>query len=436
MDPAFPGTGRLRRLAVLFALAGADAGADTAPTPLPVSRLGEVRHVSVAPGPDGELRLETDGTAPYAWADVLPPDGGGGCDLGLRAAVEADVANPGSVPVRVMLWAVPDGGWDAVCGEARLEPGERRALVCPLRQAWPDGTPKLDPGRVRKVRLMLRREGKGPGQAEFRSVRAAGHAPGWVCPPGRLIVPDVSEEPPAPGRRVRFRLPGPEGTGSRAHFILGLPVDWEPGKRFPVIAEFPGNIFYVPGCYSTGLPDQCVIGHGMTRGAGAICLGLPFLEPSSGAVAEHGWGDADATARHAEAALVHVCERWGGDRERVVLTGFSRGAIACGFIGLRDDRIASWWRGMHLCQHFDGDGWNGATLEGALLRAGRFQGKSVFQTDNAPGSAGPVMEAMRTEVVWADSGLGGHGTAMFLDDRPSTMRLRSWFRDVAGKENR
>jgi hypothetical protein len=194
-----------------------------------------------------------------------------------------------------------------------------------------------------------------------------------------------------------------------------------------VIAEYPGNIFFIPGCYSTGLPDQCLIGHGMTKGRGSICVGLPFIDPAAGKIAEHGWGDPDATADHAIRMMEEVCANFGGDRANLVLTGFSRGALACGYIGLRNDRIAALWKGFHACQHYDGDGWNGATLEGALERAKRFRGRAVFQTDNSPVAFQAVMDAMKTEVTWANSRLGAHATSMFLDERESTRQLREWY---------
>jgi len=130
--------------------------------------------------------------------------------------------------------------------------------------------------------------------------------------------------------------------------------------------------------------------------------------------------------------VADVCTKFGGDRENVVLAGFSRGAIACGYIGLRNDRIAALWKGFHACQHYDGDGWNGATLPGAIERARRFRGKAVFQTDNSEETFRPVMDVMNTHVTWVQSGLGFHSTAMFLDDRPSTQQLREWFRQLVG----
>lgn len=361
--------------------------------------------------------------ARYAW--IVLPTPAAGLDLSRHAAVEAVLANTGDAPAEILLWVVGARGWDAVPAAATLAPGESRTLSCDLRQTWPDGTPRIDPRHLRQIQLMVTRRGATALSLELRGLRATGEAPDWTPPPGRLEVPPVESAEPAPGRRVRYRLPGRED--SAVYSILHLPADWEPGRSYPVIAEFPGNIFFIPGCYSTGLPDQCVIGHGMTRGRGAICVGLPFVDAATDTIAEHGWGDPDATADHAMRMMEQVCAQFGGDRANLVLTGFSRGALACGYIGLRDERIAALWKGFHACQHYDGDGWNGATREGALERARRFRGRSVFQTDNAPEKFRDVMEAMGTEVIWADSGLGAHATAMFLDERESTRRLREWF---------
>jgi hypothetical protein len=122
-----------------------------------------------------------------------------------------------------------------------------------------------------------------------------------------------------------------------------------------------------------------------------------------------------------------VCASFGGDRNNVLLTGFSRGAIACGYIGLRDARIARLWKGFHACQHYDGDGWNGATMAGALERARRFTGRAIFHTDNSETFFQPVMDATKARVTYVRSGLGAHACAMFLDDRPSTQQLRRWW---------
>ena len=73
------------------------------------------------------------------------------------------------------------------------------------------------------------------------------------------------------------------------------------------------------------------------------------------------------------------------------------------------------------------------TMAGALERATRFKGLAVFQTDNSQSKFQAVMDAMKTDVTWVDSGLGAHATAMFLDDRPSTLQLREWFRALVAR---
>jgi hypothetical protein len=404
--------------------------------------LGELRDVR-AEWSGGVLKLSALKAERHAWGVVPAPKEG--WKLAGRATVEAQIANTGENPVGVMLWVVGNHGWDAVLDQAVLAPGEVRVFSCNLRATFPDGTPKLNPEDVKQVQVMLAEPAAGPSPAveksgaqprlipritkavsvEVRRLAAQGEAPVWAKPAGRLEVPELEDAPPGPGKRVRYRLAGDEGSG--IYSVLHLPADWRPGKTYPVVVEYPGNVFFAPACYSTGLPDQCVIGYGMTQGRGAICLGLPFVDRAGGRVVENGWGNADETADHAGRLVAEVCSRFGGERENIVLTGFSRGAIACGYIGLRSEGIAALWKGFHACQHYDGDGWNGATLQGALERAGRFRGKAVFQTDNPREKFQAVMDVMNTQVTWADSGLGFHSTAMFLDDRPSTRQLRAWF---------
>jgi len=409
--------------------------------------LGELHDIN-ADWSGGILKLSAISAECHAWAVIPAPTGG--WDLARCATVNAEIINTGDESVGVMLWVVGDHGWDAVLDAATLVPNETRIFTCNLREAFPDHTPKLNPGDVKQVQVMLagpvnrpaKPNDKGKVQPllnpriteavalEVRQIRAQGEAPAWQRPAGRIDVPDVEDAAPAPGKRVRYRYAGDETTG--IYSVLNLPEDWKPGGSFPIIVEFPGNIFYAPACYSTGLPDQCVIGYGMTKGKGAICLGMPFIDRAAGNLAENGWGDADDTADLALRMVAEVCAKFGGDRDNIVLTGFSRGAIACGFIGLRDDHIAALWKGFHACQHYDGDGWGGATMAGALERAARFKGKAVFQTDNVQDKFQPVMDAMKTDVTWAQSGLGAHATAMFLDDRPSTRQLREWFWNLTG----
>lgn len=400
------------------------------------SDLGALRGMEVLSLSDG-LNLRVQPSDPqansfYSWVVIPAPPGG--WDLSGRELIEADLTLMGSQEAQVFLWVVGDRGWDAVPDLQTLKPGETQRLSCRLRAAWPDGTPKLDPNQIKQVQVMVAGRVRKPLEFRLKNLVASGQAPAWMRPPGRLDVPNVTEGAPTPGCRVRVVLPGDEHTGIYA--VLNLPEDWKAGRLYPVVAEYPGNIWFVPGCYSTGLPDQCVMGYGMTQGRGAITVGLPFVDRRKIGPVESGWGDADQTADYAIRMMEHVCDRWGGDRKNLFLAGFSRGALACGYIGLRNDRIAPLWKGFHACQHYDGDGWRGATLESALERASRWKGLSVFQTDNPQSRFQAVMDAMKTDVVWSDSGLGAHATTMFLDDRPSTLRLRQWFQDLVSAPSR
>ena len=385
----------------------------------------------VGPAPERRLVVRATEARPYAWALISAP--AEKWNLGTRRAIEAAIGNTGTDSIEVALWVVADAGWESIADFAVLQPGETRTFSCPLRATFPDGTPKLDPARVRGVQVMLRKPTAGQ-TVEVADLAAVGEAPPWTRPAGRLDVPIVEDGPPAPGRRVPYRpLPSGPGIETPPAAFLSLPSDWQPGGSHPVVVEYPGNIFFTPACYSTGRPEQCVIGYGMTRGRGAIWISLPFVD-ASGHVAENGWGDPERTAEFCVATVEDVCERFSGDRDRLVLTGFSRGAIACGFIGLRNDRIAALWKGLHCCQHFDGDGWNGATLDGAIERASRFRGTSVFHTDNSADKVKPVTDALRVPVTFVSSGLGAHSCAMFLDDRESTRRLRDWFTHLTAKD--
>ncbi|RFC44678.1 MAG: hypothetical protein DVB28_000942 [Verrucomicrobia bacterium] len=413
------------------------------------SELGELRDIQ-AEWTDGVLKLSTAQAERQAWAVIPAPDAG--WDLARSETVNAEIYNSGDEPIGVMFWVVGRHGWDAVLDMAAIAPHQTRSFSCDLRAAFPDGTPKINPGDVRHVQIMLAELIFRPQRAdekanpppqfgsritravsvEVRKITAQGLAPEWKRPAGRIDVPDIESCAPAPGKRVRYRLLDDALTD--IYSVLNLPEDWRPNQKYPVIVEYPGNVFYAAACYSTGLPDQCVIGYGMTKGKGAICLGMPFLDRVSGKLAENGWGNAADTADYVIRMVAEVCAKFGGDRDNVVLTGFSRGAIACGYIGLRDSSIAGLWKGFHACQHYDGDGWNGETLEGAIERASRFQGAGVFQTDNPEDKFRPVTDVMKTQVTWAHSGLGFHSTAMFLDDRPSTQQLRQWFWKIVEKQ--
>jgi len=368
----------------------------------------------------------------YSW--LILPAPGNGWDLSAYKTLDADIANCSDVPMEVYLWAVGKQGWGAVCDTATLAPGENRDFKCDLRRTFRDGTPIINPTEIAAVQIMVKRnKDDAGGILEVSSLKATGQGREWKAPVDRLSVPDMTDDVPKAGRRVRFQLPGDEGTD--IYCALYLPPGWKKGEgAYPVIAEYPGNIYFTKRCYSTGLPDQCRIGYGMSEGQ-AIWVSLPFIGRAEGTVITSGFGNPDDTAAYAQKVVQEICSRFGGDPDYVILTGFSRGSIACGYIGLRNDEISKLWKGIHGCQHYDGSNWRESNMPDAVERAARFQGKAIFQTDNSKEKYQPVVDATDPAVVWTwvSSGLGAHDTAMFLDDRPSTLKLRKWYNELTSK---
>jgi len=198
-----------------------------------------------------------------------------------------------------------------------------------------------------------------------------------------LVVPQMTTDQPAPGKRVRQQLP--EFAGTELFHALYLPMNWERGKRHAVICEYPGNGPYQNqlGDTNSGKLEDCNLGYGASAGRDFLWVCLPFVDPVKKQHSRQWWGDAEATAAYCQAAVKKVCDRWGGDPDRLVLCGFSRGAIACNYIGLRNDEIAKLWKCMIVHSHYDGvRRWPYADSdpESALTRLRRLAGRPQYIT--------------------------------------------------------
>lgn len=370
------------------------------------------------------LRLTKTDKTPYAKVSLPAPSEG--WNLGRARTVESEIINTGTTPVNVILWVVPDQGWNAVGKSETIAAGGRQLLKCDLRTSFSDKTPKLNPARIQAIEVMLTKASIG-SSIEVTRLTSQGSADKWVMPAGRIEVPNMERALPAAGKRVRYPLK--DETANR-YCALYLPESWTPTGSYPVIVEFPGNLYYTQHCYSTGRPEQCAIGMGMNRAVESIWISMPFVDYAQRGIAPSGWGNADDTADYTVRMVREIIQHFGGDAANVVLTGFSRGAIACGYIGRRNAEIASLWKGFHACQHYDGDGWGGATLAGAKERAHRIGPRPIFQTDNSAEPMVTMLNEVGAKVTYATSGLGAHATAMFLDERPSTIQLQNWYRKL------
>ncbi|MGC6505688.1 MAG: hypothetical protein ACON39_03830 [Coraliomargaritaceae bacterium] len=196
-----------------------------------------------------------------------------------------------------------------------------------------------------------------------------------LCPD--LITPEMTEEEPAAGRRVRQIAP--EYSGTEVYHALYLPTNWKRGEKYPVIVEYTGNQFARSG--STGKVRDANLGYGLSGGKDFIWVCLPYIEKGKQRNALTWWGDLPATIDYCKTNLPRICRQFGGDSANVFICGFSRGSIAASYIGLADDEIAAFWKGMITHDHFDGAReWNypNSDRPSALERLARLQGRPVF----------------------------------------------------------
>jgi len=322
------------------------------------------------------------------------------------------------------------------------------------------GCPRLHVFLAMAMPLFL--AGPSPAADAAASALRTASADVLALPPD-LEHPVILEGSPGPGKAVLQQLPSYAGT-EVAH-ALYLPTDWSPEKKFPVLVEYLGN--------SARVRDYRSIGYGLTGGKGFICVVLPFVSADGKKDEAWWWGDVAATVAYAKEAVPAVCRDWGGDPVKVIIAGYSRGAIACNFIGLHDNEIARLWRASIPVSHYDDAHipW-GMTPEEqgrAKDRLRRLRGtpqlvagehtqqgyphpdqlleqlrsKSITDFATAKRELGlvPVTEVERTrEFITGNFPQGdctildlpwvNHGSQVFLRDTPERRRMRQWIQQV------
>jgi hypothetical protein len=242
-----------------------------------------------------------------------------------------------------------------------------------------------------------------------------------------LIVPPLTDAAPAAGLRARIRREG------ALHHALYLPSDWQPRRRYPVIVEYAGNGDF--GDESHGLPEGSNLGYGLSGGRGFLWLCLPYVNADS-TLATQWWGDPDLTTAYARRELSLVCQRHGGDPRRVLLAGFSRGAIACSYLGLRDEATSRLWRAFFTYSHFDGvkdwpyDAGNRAS---AIQRLRRLRHRRVFICDEHPiaGTRQFLQGAhINGRFTYLQSQFRNHNDAWLLRPSPDRQAARAWLKSA------
>lgn len=349
--------------------------------------------------------------------------------------VGIEIQNIGSKPVTLSCWAVSngwggvgafgiDGSQSKTCN-ITLEPNAVGIQYLYIHTKYKDNLFKIiDPEMVNYFDIRIKQNIPAQSKIVVKRIFAENDfSVGNYDKSARLVVPLMQMEKPAPGKLVKQQLS--QYLGSDVFHSLYLPRNWQSGKKYPVIVEYAPNIFYHAACYSTGKVEDVVTAYGISKGQDYILVSLPFVSLDGKQNETNGWGSADLTTEYALKAVRSVCEEFGGDPAGIFITGFSRGAIAAGYIGLRNDEIADSWLGFIACQHTDGDGWGKSDVD-ADLRIAKLRGRSVFLIDNSSYPWASKVPVAGSDLKTDKSGIGAHSAASFLDNRPSTENVRAW----------
>ncbi len=273
--------------------------------------------------------------------------------------------------------------------------------------------------------------------------------------PADLVLPPVSDDSPSAGNRVRRKLSGRESDA--VYHVLYLPTDYALGRteeppKLPVLVEFSGNGGYrnAYGDSSAGIPEGSCLGYGISGGQGYIWLCLPFLTEER-TLATQWWGspptyDPRPTIDYAREAVAETCREFGGDPSKVVLCGFSRGAIACNYLGLFDDDISQVWCGFVAYSHYDGvRDWQlpHGSREEVLQRLRRLGRRPQFICHETTSNDSHGLAATREflehsgvagDFTFCETGFRNHNDAWVLRDSPARRQLRQWVHKLVASE--
>ena len=257
-----------------------------------------------------------------------------------------------------------------------------------------------------------------------------------------LALPQLSEGKPAAGQRVK--QVHPDWRETSVYHVLYLPKDWQPDQRYPVIVEYAGNGPYKNrfGDISTGRPEGSRMGYGISGGTGFIWVCIPYLNANGTANVAQWWGnkpkhDPQPSLEYCKKVVPWVCRQYGGDPDRVVLCGFSRGAIACNFLGLHDDEVATLWCAMIPYSHYDGvrrwsyPGSDPASANRRIQRLGLrpqficHEGEGVMATRDFLKRSG-----VEGRFILRSTGFRNHNDAWLLRPSPVRRELRAWLAAV------
>ena len=255
-----------------------------------------------------------------------------------------------------------------------------------------------------------------------------------------LQPPAMREGPPAAGQRVRQVAPAYAGTA--VYHTVYLPLTWRPGGKHPVIVEYAGNGPYQNefGDTCSGQIEDCNLGYGLADLFECIWICLPYVSEDGQRNQRQWWGDVEATVEYCCRVVPRLCAELGGDPRAVLLAGFSRGAIACNYLGLRGDCIADLWCGFLCHSHYDGVrrwGHRDDDADAARRRLGRLKGRAQFIShEGSTQATQDFLGACQAQApfTFVDLPYRNHTDSWVLRDIPERAALRAWAAPILGRK--
>jgi hypothetical protein len=259
--------------------------------------------------------------------------------------------------------------------------------------------------------------------------------------PNDLITPSMIEGVPAAGKRVKQQLASYGETN--VFHSLYLPSNFDDKKKYPVIFEYAGNGPFENrmGDKCSGRVEDCNLGFGISGGKDFIWVCIPFISKNRKSNQRQWWGDVNASVDYGKQVVKLICEKHGGDPKRVLLCGFSRGSIACNYIGLHDEEIAQLWCGMICHSHYDGvRRWNypASDVDSALKRLKRLNSIPQFICqEGSVGQARAFLEnsGIKGDFTFLNLPFPNHTDQWVLKDLPERKVLRDWVAKAIANES-
>lgn len=428
-------TGRFLLFSVgAFLLSCADSFAAASPIELPNFRTSAEFATHEASG--GTISISAQSSNDHPKFKFFPKSGT--WDFSESKFVEFTLKNSGDKRMAFTLWALSGGGFSGATVETPeanciLEGGETKTFRVDLetRFAGEDALfDAVDRSKISSVEIVFNRRGPiidaenkiyhNGMKMEILGVKLSGTPLRKVDKEGfskRYATPEISEDP-TPRADKRFFRTLPKYKDTQLRHIVYLPKGWVKGKKYPVIVEYTGNVFYYQKayCYSTGFARQGNMACALSRGE-FIAINLPFVAKGGTREQFDGWGDPDLTAQYCLDAMEDAFKNLGADPDKVAYTGFSRGEFAANYILLRNDGIAKIWKVFTKFDPSrspasiwaDGKSWNNAA-EGWEERAKRLAGRPVI--------------ALSPRVISV------HVDTQYNEDTPSTLKTLEGIRKI------